>query len=237
MNRKESIKGVIEMGGTVSMSFKTRISDWYDDIKISESNEEGGKVYWIHPFSIRFCDIDDAVNYFCNETLTSKNVGYIQDRLREKGLIDDDTDLERPDAKLKKLFKDEGELVDQEAKSLNIIIKPPLFKDDALIEFEEIINNFDKKTLVSNLIEFKRKYITIDPFINIGFVFSNPRNEKDDDFTSCISLSKTLFDERLKYAKKNNDNLTFKYIEITLNLNPLESIPSGETIKIINDIK
>lgn len=217
MNKKESIKGVIELGGTVSMSFKTKISDWYGDIKISELNEDGGKIYWIHPFSIRFCDIDDAVNYFCNEALTSKNVGYIQDRLREKGLIDDDDDLERPNAKLKKLFKDEGELVDEEAKLLNIIIKPPLSKDDALIEFEEIIKNFDKKTFISNLIEFKRKYITIDPYVNIGFVFNNS-NEKNQDFTSCISLSKTLFEDRLKYAKKNDDNLIFKHIEITLKL-------------------
>ena len=95
MKSKEAIKQVLRMGSAVSLPYKAEINQWYGEIKINKIDE----FYIIQPSWIKFYDIDEAVNYFCSEALTSKNVGYIQSRLDDKGYnFEIDYNLEKPSA-------------------------------------------------------------------------------------------------------------------------------------------
>ena len=79
----------MEKGGTISVPHKSKINEWYGELKISKL---GKNEYVIQPYWQKFSDIDDAVNWFMDKGLTSKNKGYIQNRLRDKGLLDDSCD-------------------------------------------------------------------------------------------------------------------------------------------------
>jgi len=107
---KEAIKKILKFG-SVEIPYKTQIDQWYSKIYIHTYE---GK-YCIYPGSYMYSDIDEAVTTFMRKALSSNNVGYIQERLQKKGInFEMDYDLENPDDEVKKMFEDEGKIVDEE---------------------------------------------------------------------------------------------------------------------------
>ena len=118
---KQAIKEIIQAGGSIEFSIKHSIDDWFDTIRIYSLiphwKPNPKTTYYIEPYGEKFEDIDKAVDFFINKTFTSKNVGYIQNRLRNKGIeFEKDFDLENPNDELLRLFEEEGKLVDKEFK-------------------------------------------------------------------------------------------------------------------------
>jgi len=138
--KKESIKEILEFGFELKFPYKSKIDSWYGNISISKCYD----YYNIQPFNVTLYNIDEAIDYFLDKAVTSKNVGYIQGRLDKKVDFEEDYDLEHPDDELKKLFDDEGKIVDDESKQFNIQIKQLPKIKDAISEF--IIDNFNIET-------------------------------------------------------------------------------------------
>jgi hypothetical protein len=165
MISKEAIKEVVSAGLRIYFPFKREISSWYGEIKLYEMNN------FYYSCDIKFSDLDEAVNHFCTEAFTSKNVGYIQSRLMDRKLVDDGSDLERPDKDLKKLFKDEAKKVDEEAKSLNL--KPIVFPTakEAVEEFKFLVDTLTVDNLVEKLSQYDKKYATLSPYLNLSYKY------------------------------------------------------------------
>lgn len=224
--KKEHVKEILDFGFKLELPYKHKINSWYTNISITKTNNH----YIIHPQSIKFYDIDEAVNYFLNEAITSKNKGYIQNRLSVKIDFEEEYDLEKPNKELKKLFKDEGELVDEEAKEFNIIVKEFPKVKDAVEDFENIINNFDTvvqnssdlfiKYIIESLSSYDKKYSMLDTYITMSFVFKPDGTKKEykNEYRSSFDFEDFTL-ARLEVAKSNNGNgYKYKNIEITLKL-------------------
>lgn len=214
---KEHIKKLLEADSTISVSHKTKINQWYSEIKISQhTDEEFGKVYTVNNPYINFYNIDDAVDYFCYNAYTSKNIGYIQNRLNNKGLINE-YDVEHPTKKLKEIFKKEGVLIDEEAK-LHGITKPKSFpsKEDAIKDIENIMKDININTIGNELKLFMSKYSTIDPYISLGFVYDCYSNGEPYEFTSGFSIPQLTLDN-IERAKNQKD-IKYKHIRITIKI-------------------
>ena len=117
MNIRESIKSLLNLGVTVKKPFKDNINDWYSEFSLSPVYSElrGGLVY-LSGFET-FFDVDLAVEFFMSNCFTSKNKGYIQERLSRKVNLDRHN-LTKPSEELIQLFEDEGKIVDEEYKTL-----------------------------------------------------------------------------------------------------------------------
>ena len=160
---KEGIKSVLQSGGKIVISHKYEISQWYHEASIHVDKDTHNTFYIIQPKYIKFVDIDDAVDYFCDMAYTSKNIGYIQNRLMDNGILSDDVDLENPNEEIINLFKEEGKIVDEEAKILNIKIKKFPTKSSAKKYFiENIIENFNIDNINEKIKEFQKKYMVIN---------------------------------------------------------------------------
>lgn len=117
MTIKQSIKEVVDIGATVKFSFKSSIDSWFSEYSLHKAHPEFGGGYYLYPTMKKFENIDEAVDVFCEIIFTSKNIGYAQDRLRDKGIdFENDYDLERPTQELIELFEQEGKLIDEEYK-------------------------------------------------------------------------------------------------------------------------
>ncbi len=207
---KESIKNILLAGGSISLPYKTEINEWYGSLRINKLSDGG---YVVEPGWENFSDIDDAINFFLHKGYTSNNVGYIQDRLRNKGInFDRDYNLEKPDSKLKKLFKDEAKLVDEESKLLDIKIKEIPKLEVAFNEIDELVLKLNIDNIKDILHDFENKYKRLDPYISLEFVYDNNGRE----FTSGIkykNLSKKVYDDyttNKKELKYKSLSLTFK---------------------------
>ena len=215
---KEAIKQVLNAGGTISVSYKTEINQWYGELKISKLND----YFVVQPYWTKFYDIDEAINYFCSEAFTSKNVGYTQSRLDKKGIdFEKNYDLENPNDKLKELFRKEGQLVDEEAKALNIVLKPfPDYKN-ALEEFDALIKYINPNNLVEKLKLFEKKYCTLDPYLNLSYYYDYKEEDGSiHDYSIGVNYNNFTHD-RLNSAKKergHNNCLTFQKLKLTLKL-------------------
>ena len=145
MISKEAIKEVVSAGLRIQFPFKSEISSWYGEIKLYEMDN------FYYSCDVKFSNLDEAVNHFCTEAFTSKNVGYVQSRLMDRKIVDDGSDLERPKKNLKKLFKDEAKKVDEEAKSL--------------------VDTLTVDNLVEKLSQYEKKYATLSPYLNLGYKY------------------------------------------------------------------
>lgn len=220
--KRESIKDILECSGTIELPYKTKINEWYGQLKISKLSK--GE-YVIQPHWQKFSDIDDAVNWFMDIGLTSKNKGYIQNRLMDKGLINDNSDIETPSEEVKKLFREEGRLVNKEAKLLNIVVKPFPKEEDAVAHIESMIKNLTIDNLKDSLSEFEKEYMSLDPYISVSFVYDTETSGKKHEFSSGIdyeSFSKKVYD---RYTKKlgsstfnSSVNTEYKHINLTIKL-------------------
>lgn len=192
---RDSIKKILEMGGTISFPYKIGINEWFGEIKISTYKNR----FIISPRSIEFFDIDECVNYFCSEALSSKNYGYVQERLSDKGMItdNDEYDLEKPTNRIKKLFKEESILVDHEFSLMNIIVKPFPTKEEAENELEIIMVNYTYVDSLKNLLDgFNYKYSMID--IHMSFRAKYKYGD-GKDYSSGFKLSSLNDENILKY--------------------------------------
>lgn len=119
---KQAIKEIIKAGGSVGFDMKHSIDSWFGTIRIYplrlDWEVDPKTEYFIDPYAKSFDDIDEAIDFFVNKAFTSENVGYIQNRLRDKGVdFENEFNLENPTKELRKLFKAEGKLVDEEFKN------------------------------------------------------------------------------------------------------------------------
>ena len=213
--KKESIKEILEFGFELKFPYKSKIDSWYGNISISKCYD----YYNIQPFNVTLYNIDEAIDYFLDKAITSKNKGYIQSRLDKKIDFEEDYDLERPNEELKRIFKDEGKLVDKEAKQFDIKIKPLLKVEDAIVEFKNIIDNFNIESIREYLISYEIKYSILDPSIFVHFVFEpDGTTEVTHEFRSGTD-TKDLTLKRLNYYKTHENNgYKFKNVEISLKL-------------------
>jgi hypothetical protein len=199
---KAAIIDILQKGGSISIPHKYKINEWYGELKINKLNS--GE-YVIQPGWQKFSNIEDAANWFLNEGFTSKNYGYIQNRLMERGLVSDGDDLEKPNQKIKNLFKQEGELVDLEAKEFNIQVKPLPKVEDAINHIEWMFRIITPDNIISTLEEFEKEYMPLDPYINLSRVFEYERNGEIGQFRSSQDYKNfTLSD--ISYHKYNYKN-------------------------------
>lgn len=170
---KEAIKTLVELGGTYKISYKSDVKDWYGDIKIFKYKEDYGDELTMYcvDYGKRFINIDDAVNYFCDLALTSKNVGYVQSRLSYKMKFDEyDIEDESPD--FMEAMKKEAELVDAEAKLIGIepVVLPTA--EEGLAELTKILEIKDQPEFEIQMIEFRKKYLPLDLYIHTNYTTS-----------------------------------------------------------------
>lgn len=211
-NIKKSIEMLIDSGMTMKMSYKTKINEWYSDISISKFEEDN--VYYIAPFYKKFSNREDAVSYFITEALSSKNKGYIQNRLRSK--IDlEKYNIEKPSNELKKLFREEGKLVDEEFKLIGV--KP--YTEPSKKEAEEFMKDSDKLTYVDDIrnkyIELSRKYAPLDIYVSVTALYKTKNNVGEEtDYRAGFKIE-SLTQEELDKKKKLHKDYKFQNIEIT----------------------
>ena len=102
---------IVEAGAHVEIAYKKEISHWYTEIKLYKLDKEyiisGGNLY------NKFDTFKEASDAFYNMCFTSKNIGLIQNRLMKKIELDDGA-FAHPSKELKKLFKEEGKILDKE---------------------------------------------------------------------------------------------------------------------------
>ncbi len=117
MKLSEAIKKIVETGGIVEMAHKSQIDEWYGSVKVYKSTYSG-KYFIEHGYG-EYKTLDEVIDKFMDLAYTSKNIGYIQKRLDAKGVdFESEYDLENPSDELRKMFKDEGVIVDEEFKEL-----------------------------------------------------------------------------------------------------------------------
>ena len=217
---KQSIIEIIERGGTISIPYKTKINEWYGELKITKLDKNE---YVIQPYWQKFSDVEDAVNWFLNEGFTSKNKGYIQGRLDDKGVKFSDYDIENPTKEVKDAFKKEGKIVDNEAKSFNITIKPFPKVEEAIEYFDKMIKDVTIDNLVDLLSEFEKKYMPLDPYISLKYVFTYTRDGELNEFSSGMNyddFNKEDYNRIIndKSMLKSFDNFKYSNIRLTIKI-------------------
>lgn len=209
---KEYIKETLKFGFKIEFPYKSIINQWYSNISIYKFSD----YYEISPMSVKFYDIDEAVDYFLNEAISSKNKGYIQNRLNRKYDLEE-YNLEKPDDELEKIFDEEGKIVDEEFKELNINIKKFPKVKDAVKDFEIIINNFNFDTIRESIKDFEKKYSMLDTEIYVSSVFEPDDTKYTHDYRYSFDYDNLTL-ERIESVKSQIKDYKFKNLEITLKL-------------------
>lgn len=116
MKMRESIKLLLNNGVSIRKSYKSKINDWYGEFELYKVYDFYDKKEKYYAYHKDFNNIDDAIEFFMISCFTSKNKGYIQQRLDKKFDFENDYNLEKPSAELIKIFDEEGKIVDEEFK-------------------------------------------------------------------------------------------------------------------------
>lgn len=213
--KRESIKDILQNGGSVEVPFKSNIKDWFSSMKIYSL---GSNLYIVDPYYQKFSNVDDAVDWFISKGLTSKNVGYVQSRLSNRGI-----DFESISPKeTNSIIKEEGKIVDLEFQKIGIILNPFPPQSDAIKEAKEIANGISIDNLSKKLTDFENKYITLDPHLSLSFVYEYDANGKINKFESNVrheSFNRSVYQEHL-----SRPDIKYKSIKISI------KIGSGEYI-------
>lgn len=228
---REAIKTIIQKGGIVEVSHKEKISSWYGSMKIQMYK---GK-YLISNQHVTFTDVEVALDYFLDNCFTSKNIGLIQSRLMCKiENFDELYDVEHPSKKLKQLFKEEGILVDEEAKVYNIQPIPQYTLKEAEKEVREALKNFNIDTFVETFRNIEDKYSLLKLSFNIYAMFDiwhkDKPNEKASPYSKSIPYDMLTSQARLDILKTPTfaDIFIGKFVGIEMFYHP-----SGREIKRI----
>lgn len=214
MVSKEAIKQVVSAGLRVQFPFKRQISSWYGEIRLYQLDN------FYYSCDTKFSDLDEAVNHFCTEAFTSKNVGYIQSRLMDKKLVNDGSNLESPDRELKKLFDDEGKKVDEEAKSLGLT--PIVFRTtaEAVEEFKSLVGNLTVDNIVEKLSQYDNKYASLSPYINISYKYDVEGSEYGYRSTfDYENFSKEDLDKAKTMEGLSQHKMRWKCLQISFRVN------------------
>jgi hypothetical protein len=227
---RESIKNVIESGGTIQFPYKRNLKSWYGECSISKS---ANKEYYIRgggPAST-FRDADLCIDFFISMLISPDNAAYVIERLSKEGIW---CDLEDPDDEYIKKFKKEKKVVAKELKELNLhIIK--IGTDE---EIELAIDNIKEKNkesvspedLVYILDEFKYRFTLNDPYISIHFVYN-----QNASHTFSISIPLCEFNnKRIADAKDPNEiDAKFSYSHTQLMIGYYSKNGGERILKII----
>jgi hypothetical protein len=141
---KDSIKELLFSGSSIEISYKENLDEWCGNIRISQL---GDSEYVVSNPWIIFHDIDEAVNYFCSNAYTSKNMAYILERLKKKRLISkdlDDDDLQSPTDKFLALIDKEKVEVDKEASLMNLSEFKEKSVEQAKEDIKKIMKNYHR---------------------------------------------------------------------------------------------
>lgn len=219
MNIKESIKNVLSMNGTVSIPYKIELKSWYGEIKIYKIDDE-----YIISGSCKhtnFSNIDTAVNYFCELSLSSKNYGYLHQRLLDKKLIDIDFDFEDISKSNKKKFKNEGILADIDLANMGVTKTqfPDIKKSEE--DFEQISKTQDIDELKIKIKTFNDNYMSIlDSNITVSAVFINDDGEREPyDYRISFHKISEFSMEYINNIEAKHSQLTFKCISLHYKIN------------------
>lgn len=211
---KEAIKQVVEAGMTIEFPYKSKINDYYSQLRFVNMDT------YYRVGEINFSDIDEAVNYFLREGFTSKNKGYIQTRLMNKRNDIDEYWLENPDEELKNLFKEEGKLVDEEAKKLNINVKPFPKVEEAEEWLEKMVKELTVDNFIEKVKEFEKKYMVLDLYISTSFHYEYDDKEKGNDYGYRYSFDYEEFSLDLinEFKEKEIENMHWKCMELCVRI-------------------
>lgn len=115
---RESIKLLLNNGVSIRKSFKYEINDWYGEFELYKVYDRYNNIEKYYSGYEQFDNIDEAIEHFMENCFTSKNKGYIQQRLDKTIDFEDDDryDLENPSKELIEIFEKEGKIVDEEFK-------------------------------------------------------------------------------------------------------------------------
>lgn len=219
---KEAIKKIITVGATVSIAYKSKINQWYGEIKIYGGIDEDTKrpAYTVtHKGMQNFNDIDEAVNYFCYHGYTSKNLGLVQNRLMEKGLLDnvDDRDFEKPSSAMLLLFKQEGDIVDLEAATNNITKpSPSITLATAELAAEEIFKIATMENVLKLTGDFKHNFQRLDARVSFIAFY---RTKSGETYSHSCNMGQISKEGLIKMCQLEGD-VTFENLNLKINLEP-----------------
>ena len=216
---KNEIKMLLNLGINMSVDYKSKIDEWYSKKEIYKYKDR----FIVSSPHITFYNIDEAVNYFILETFSSKNKGYIQNRLFNKNLLSDEIDFEDPSQKTLELFKKEGELVDAELEKLNIKIKLPTYQE-ALEEFKKVEKIADLDKVKTHLEKLKKDFSTLDLHVNVILKYFYLKDGEEKINKSFIDIDK-LDKNKLKKIKdayiKSEHFKNFQRMEIDIKISDI----------------
>jgi len=213
--KRESIKDILKHGGSIDVPFKSKINDWSSSMKIYSHRSN---LYIVDPHHQKFSNIDEAVDWFISKGLTSKNIGYVQSRLSSRGI--DFESISPKEANI--LIKEEGKIVDAEFQKMEIYLDPFPPKSDAIKDAKEIINGISIDNLSKRMADFENKYITLDPYLSLSFVYEYDANGKSNKFESKVgyeTFNRSIYQEHL-----NRPDIKYKNIKIAIRIGNSESI-------------
>lgn len=204
---KQAIIKLLESGSIIKVDYKKRIEDWFSEISIYMHKD----MIMIGPEHMKFYDVDDGINYFMDKAYTSKNKGFIQRRLGIKGLIDEENeyDFETPSKKMRKIFKDEGIIIDKEFEDYGVVVKKFPKLSEAKKDFKKIKDMETLEEIKEYLTKLKKKYSVLD-LVFYGYddyEFINDRGDKDTGSSSMelIYFSQGHLDQLRDYSRYNSD--------------------------------
>lgn len=226
-NIKESISNILEMGGTVEFPYKSSIADWYSNTKIYRLEDKKGYFYIVDPRYMNFYDINEAIDFFMDLSMSSKNKALVFKNLIKKNLLtnEDFYNLEHGEIsdKLKKLDKKESKLIDEDFKKYNIKLKPIPNPEDALNEVKEIVKETNVDQLRNKLIEFEKKYNLLKVSIIVHAFYNYKLAESDElhDYSACFDYEDINEETINKYKILNSSNyeMNFQFFKIIFNIN------------------
>ena len=217
MKMHDNIKSLLSLNTQIKVSHKRKINEHYGELSLYKLNDELGNEYIVtHPY-IKFSNVDEAISFFCYHAYTSKNVGYVQQRLFDKKLLNEDVhNLEKPNAKVKALFEAESILVDQEAIELGIK-EPKAFptEAEATKELNSIMKSDDLAVISEELKKFNAKYSMLDIYIHISAFYDAETRGHKHDYSIGIALnelSQKRVDELKTEQGNHSTSLKYKYI-------------------------
>lgn len=215
----KNFKRLLKRGFEISYPYKTKINDWYGRITLRKVKDNIGNCYIIDGDFPRkeFYDIDNAIKFYINETLTSKNVGYIQKRLRDSGRLTEDDDLESPSPEIMEMFRKEQLEVNKEHAFMMVGKIPHVFESDAEKEFNALTEVNNDSELLGKLHDIVRKYSPLGLYIALVGKYDTPDNPHYSYSVPVKSLDLETI-EKLK-TLRDEEGIPFSHFEVSYRIN------------------
>ena len=165
-----ALKSVLSSGGRISVPYKSKINEIYGEIVVYKSEKERVPIYTVAKNITEYqeyYDIDMAINVFMTEAYTSRNFGYLQERLKGKGVVFKDSDFETPNREVRKLFRNEAKIVDKDFEDMGIErVKFPTIEEAE--KAAEELSKSSKDEIHENYMNFLKKYSPLGIYSNFS---------------------------------------------------------------------